>query len=163
MCPAHPGRAGRLPHVLEKLGTGEVAPSRSEGFIWSGDQAGMAPFQGNDSPLAEAVAALAGEGPVRLYKEKLNYKLAGGGGYRAHQDGYTELNVGREPSVPTPPEPPPPQALNAAAAICRYTFMTQVCMIALDDFTLENGCPEVAPGDPDSFTPFRPYLSHFSS
>ena len=23
--------------------------------------------------------------------------------------------------------------------------MTQVCMIALDDFTLENGCPEVAP------------------
>ena len=38
--------------------TGEVAPSRSEGFIWSGDQAGMAPFQGNDSPLAEAVAAL---------------------------------------------------------------------------------------------------------
>ena len=34
-------------------------------------------------------------------------------------------------------------------------------MIALDDFTLENGCPEVAPGDPDSFTPFRPYLAHF--
>ena len=23
--------------------------------------------------------------------------------------------------------------------------MTQVCMIALDDFTPENGCPEVAP------------------
>ena len=108
-------------HTYEKLGTGEVAPSRSEGFIWSGDQAGMAPFQGNDSPLAEAVAALAGEGPVRLYKEKLNYKLAGGGGYRAHQDGYTELNVGREPSVPTRPDPTQTPA-PAASPECRCGY-----------------------------------------
>ena len=109
-------------HTYEKVGTGEVVPSRTEGFIWSGDEAGMAAFQGNDSPLAAAVSALVGEGPVRIYKEKLNYKLAGGGGYKAHQDGYTGLGVDREPSVPRHPNPtpaPPPSrklALNAAAA-----------------------------------------------
>ena len=72
--------------------------------------------------LPQAIAALTGEGPAVLYKEKLNYKLAGGGGYKAHQDGYS--NFGNH--VP-------------------YSFMTQVCMIALDDMTKENGCPELAP------------------
>ena len=46
------------------------------------------------SVLAEAVASLVGAGPVRLFKEKLNYKLSGGGGYRAHQDGYTQIGTG---------------------------------------------------------------------
>ena len=97
-------------------------PSRTEGFIWAGDY-GMEKFLGTGGPLSKAVEALVGDGPTVLYKEKLNYKLAGGGGYTAHQDGYTGLGVSKEP----------------------YVFMTQVCMIALDDFTMENGCPEVAP------------------
>jgi hypothetical protein len=69
-------------------------PSRTEGFIWAGDEAGVAPLLGNGSVLAEAVASLVGAGPVRLFKEKLNYKLSGGGGYRAHQDGYTQIGTG---------------------------------------------------------------------
>ena len=109
-------------HTFEETLSGEIAPSRSEGFIWAGDY-GMGKYLGNDGPLAAAVADLVGDGPAVIYKEKLNYKLAGGGGYRAHQDGYMGLGVSDVP----------------------YAFMTQVCMIALDDFTMENGGPEVAP------------------
>jgi ectoine hydroxylase-related dioxygenase (phytanoyl-CoA dioxygenase family) len=36
-------------------------------------------------PLVEAASALLGE-PAVLYKEKINYKLPGGAGFRAHQD-----------------------------------------------------------------------------
>lgn len=39
---------------------------------------------GQDSPVAAVVASVYGK-PVTLYKEKINYKLPGGGGYRAHQ------------------------------------------------------------------------------
>ncbi len=109
-------------HTYEETLNGEVVPSRTEAFVWAGDH-GMEKYLGSGGPLSKAVEALVGEGPTVLYKEKLNYKLAGGGGYRAHQDGYTGLGVSKEP----------------------YAFMTQVCMIALDDFTMENGCPEVAP------------------
>jgi ectoine hydroxylase-related dioxygenase (phytanoyl-CoA dioxygenase family) len=53
-----------------------------------------------------------------LYKEKINYKLAGGAGYAPHQD---------------------------APA---YPFVDQhvSCMVAIDDSTLDNGCLEVAAG-----------------
>jgi hypothetical protein len=61
--------------------------------------------------------ALLGE-PVCLYKEKVNYKLAGGAGYSPHQD---------------------------APA---YPFIDQhlSCMIAIDDADVNNGCLEVASG-----------------
>lgn len=68
--------------------------------------------------VVPAVAAsLLGE-PVHLYKEKVNYKLAGGAGFSAHQD---------------------------APA---YPFLDQhvSCMIAIDDADTENGCLEVASG-----------------
>jgi hypothetical protein len=98
------GRAAAIPdsdgafHTFERsITTGEVVVSRTEGFIWAGDEAGLAEFIGNSSPLAEAVSALVGEGPAVLFKEKLNYKLSGGGGYRAHQDGYTQIG----PSSPS--------------------------------------------------------------
>ena len=138
-------------HTFEKIeGSGEIVPSRTEGFICERlpepialacgtseatsprrvccagckdeESAPLATFLGNGGILAQAVSALAGEGPVALYKEKLNYKLAGGGGYTAHQDGYSGFG-NHEP----------------------YSFMTQVCMIALDDMTKANGCPELAP------------------
>jgi hypothetical protein len=38
-----------------------------------------------DGPLLEVAGALLGE-PAVLYKEKINYKLAGGAGYSPHQD-----------------------------------------------------------------------------
>ena len=38
-----------------------------------------------EGPMLDAAGALLGE-PALLYKEKVNHKLAGGAGYRAHQD-----------------------------------------------------------------------------
>ena len=36
----------------------------------------MAAFLGNDGLLAQAISSLVGEGPVALYKEKLNCALS---------------------------------------------------------------------------------------
>jgi hypothetical protein len=67
--------------------------------------------------VCDVAASLLG-GPVFLYKEKINYKLAGGAGFSPHQD---------------------------APA---YPFIDQhvSCMIAIDDADIENGCLEVASG-----------------
>ncbi len=65
------------------------------------------------SMLATA-SALLGEGAV-LYKEKVNYKLAGGAGYAPHQDAPAYPFIDRHVS----------------------------CMVAVDDSTLANGCLEV--------------------
>ena len=64
--------------------------------------------------LAGTASRLLGE-PAVLYKEKINYKLAGGAGYSPHQD---------------------------APA---YPFVTShvSCMVAVDDATTDNGCLEV--------------------
>lgn len=68
-------------------------------------------------PMRDVAGALLGE-PAVLYKEKINYKLAGGAGYSPHQD---------------------------APA---YPFLAQhvSCMVAVDDATEENGCLEVVTG-----------------
>jgi ectoine hydroxylase-related dioxygenase (phytanoyl-CoA dioxygenase family) len=64
--------------------------------------------------LAATASVLLGE-PAVLYKEKINYKLAGGAGYSPHQDA---------PAYPF--------------------IQTHVsCMVAVDDATLDNGCLEV--------------------
>lgn len=68
-----------------------------------------------------AVPAVAGEllgEPALLYKEKINYKTAGGAGFSPHQD---------KPA---------------------YPFVDQVLsvMIAVDDATTQNGCLEVVSG-----------------
>ncbi|QXC59204.1 phytanoyl-CoA dioxygenase family protein [Aquihabitans sp. G128] len=65
------------------------------------------------SMLATA-SALLGE-PAVLYKEKVNYKLAGGAGYAPHQDA---------PAYP-------------------FIDAHVSCMVAVDDSTVENGCLEV--------------------
>ena len=68
-------------------------------------------------PMLHVAGTLLGESAV-LYKEKINYKLAGGAGYSPHQD---------------------------APA---YPFVEQhvSCMIAIDDADVHNGCLEVASG-----------------
>jgi ectoine hydroxylase-related dioxygenase (phytanoyl-CoA dioxygenase family) len=68
-------------------------------------------------PMLDVASALLRE-PAVLYKEKINYKLAGGAGYSPHQD---------------------------APA---YPFIDQhvSCMIAVDDADEHNGCLEVASG-----------------
>ena len=67
-----------------------------------------------DGALVEVAGQLLGE-PALLYKEKINYKVAGGAGFSPHQD---------KPA---------------------YPFVDQVLsvMVAVDDATVENGCLEV--------------------
>lgn len=66
-------------------------------------------------PLLATAGALLGE-PAVLYKEKINYKLAGGAGYAPHQD----------------------------APAYRFVDVHLSCMVAVDDATVDNGCLEVA-------------------
>jgi hypothetical protein len=67
--------------------------------------------------LVEVASALLGE-PAVLYKEKVNYKLAGGAGYAPHQDAPAYPFIDRHVS----------------------------CMVAVDDATVGNGCLEVVEG-----------------
>jgi hypothetical protein len=64
--------------------------------------------------LARTASLLLGE-PAVLYKEKINYKLAGGAGYSPHQDA---------PAYP-------------------FVDSHVSCMVAVDDATEANGCLEV--------------------
>ena len=64
--------------------------------------------------LLDTASALLGQ-PAVLYKEKVNYKLAGGAGYAPHQDA---------PAYP-------------------FIDAHVSCMVAIDDATIENGCLEV--------------------
>ncbi len=68
-------------------------------------------------PIIEIAGALLGEAAL-LYKEKINYKLAGGAGYSPHQD----------------------------APAYRFVETHISCMIAIDDSLIANGCLEVVSG-----------------
>lgn len=84
----------------------------------------------NFTPFHEGLRSLLREGaipaitgqllgqPAVLYKEKVNYKLAGGAGYAPHQD----------------------------APAYRFIEQHISCMVAVDAATEENGCLEVASG-----------------
>ncbi len=65
-------------------------------------------------PMMDSASTLLGEDAV-LYKEKINYKLAGGAGYAPHQDGLA------------------------------YRFVDALvsCQVAVDSASMENGCLEV--------------------
>lgn len=71
----------------------------------------------NSGVIRRAAEALLGE-PVVLYKEKINYKLAGGAGWEAHQDA---------PAYP-------------------FIDAHISCMIAVDPASAANGCLEVVSG-----------------
>lgn len=66
--------------------------------------------------VPETAGSLLGQ-PVVLYKEKINYKYPGGGGYAAHQD----------------------------APAYEFVKLHITCSIAIDDATPENGCLYFAP------------------
>ncbi|HTV89495.1 MAG TPA: phytanoyl-CoA dioxygenase family protein [Stellaceae bacterium] len=74
--------------------------------------------------LPAIAGVLLGE-EARLYKEKLNHKLPGGGGFAPHQDAVAYPNVSR----------------------------SITCLIAADAMTSANGCLEFAPGRYDSLLP----------
>jgi ectoine hydroxylase-related dioxygenase (phytanoyl-CoA dioxygenase family) len=69
--------------------------------------------------LQAAVACLFGE-PAVVFKDKINFKLSGGGGFEPHQD--------------------------QAAGWSRYAPVFITAMITLDPATLENGCLELGSG-----------------
>lgn len=69
--------------------------------------------------LADWTAALMG-GPVALFKDKINFKMPGGDGFRAHQD--------------------------QQAGWGRYASLFVTAMVTLDAATAQNGCLELAAG-----------------
>jgi ectoine hydroxylase-related dioxygenase (phytanoyl-CoA dioxygenase family) len=78
----------------------------------------------NEGIMVEVASALLGDQAV-LYKEKINYKLAGGAGYAPHQD----------------------------APAYRFVDIHLSCMVAIDDSTIENGCLEVVSGAHQAILP----------
>ena len=70
-----------------------------------------------DGPMGVMAGTLLG-GDALLYKEKINYKLAGGAGFAPHQDA---------PAYP-------------------FVDTHVTCMLAIDDATIDNGCVEVVAG-----------------
>ena len=69
--------------------------------------------------LSRWTAALMG-GPVVLFKDKINFKMPGGPGFKAHQD--------------------------QQAGWTRYAPLFVTALVTLDPATLENGCLEMVPG-----------------
>ena len=69
--------------------------------------------------MAQAVGQLLGE-PARLFKEKINFKLPGGDGFKAHQD--------------------------AQAGWETYADFHITALVSIDPATEANGCLEVAAG-----------------
>jgi ectoine hydroxylase-related dioxygenase (phytanoyl-CoA dioxygenase family) len=69
--------------------------------------------------LSAWTAALMG-GPVVLFKEKINFKMPGGPGFKAHQD--------------------------QQAGWTRYAPLFVTALVTIDPATLENGCLEMVPG-----------------
>ncbi|CAK0857774.1 unnamed protein product [Prorocentrum cordatum] len=93
-----------------RAGSNQLVLSRTENFFPF--HAGMARFLSSGVPAQLAGDALREE--ASLYKEKINYKVPGGGGYTAHQD-----------------------APAYAESDCHVT-----CLVTLDEAGLDNGCLE---------------------
>jgi hypothetical protein len=72
-----------------------------------------------DGKLRDAVSDLFTEEAV-LYKDKINFKLPGGDGFKAHQD--------------------------VQAGWDKYASIHITAMVSIDDTTIENGCLEMASG-----------------
>ncbi len=72
--------------------------------------------------MARAVAELLGEAPL-LFKDKINYKMPGGHGFKAHQDAQAGWEV--------------------------YAPFFITALVSIDEATAENGCLEVAAGKHD--------------
>lgn len=106
------GERGLMQHY--ELAGEEVQICRSERLI-EGDEVLRTLLTEGEMPRMAGV--LLGE-PAVLYKEKVNYKLAGGAGFAPHQDA---------PAYP-------------------FVDTHTTCMLAIDDATEENGCLEVVAG-----------------
>ncbi|MBV9522405.1 MAG: phytanoyl-CoA dioxygenase family protein [Alphaproteobacteria bacterium] len=72
-----------------------------------------------EGPLIAAAAQLFGE-PAVMFKDKINFKMPGGDGFKPHQD--------------------------QQAGWSRYASLFITALVAIDDATTENGCLEIAAG-----------------
>jgi hypothetical protein len=73
----------------------------------------------NRGPLIEAASLLFGE-PAVMFKDKINFKMPGGDGFKPHQD--------------------------QQAGWSRYASLFITALVSIDDATMENGCLEIAAG-----------------
>eukprot|EP00037_Helgoeca_nana_P011377 m.102251 g.102251 ORF g.102251 m.102251 type:complete len:439 (+) comp20796_c0_seq1:89-1405(+) len=106
-------------HYENVAGPRKTVLTRSENF--ASNHAGMKGLlMAADSPVAAVVGDTYGK-PVTLYKEKINYKQSGGGGYVAHQD----------------------------APAYRELKQHVTCLCPIDPMDEENGCLEFASGEWD--------------
>ncbi len=94
---------------------------RTENFVPHHDELGELLVRGE---LVDTASILLDE-PAVLYKEKINYKAAGGAGYSPHQD----------------------------APAYRFVDTHVSCMLAVDDSREENGCLEIVSSMHDSILP----------
>jgi hypothetical protein len=113
---APPRPAMEMPYYEDSLSEpGKRILSRIEKFADDGPFAGFV----RSRRILDVVEALLG-GPALLFKEKINFKLPGGGGFEPHQD----IQPGWDDYAP---------------------YFLSVA-VAVDDSTLENGCLELAAG-----------------
>lgn len=131
-----PLRMGEHMHYFEKQ-KGSEKPMwqlcRTENYL--DYHAELQSLVGNESSPARVAAQLLGEdpnfeGPALVFKERINYKLPGGGGFAAHQD--APAWSGGDPTAP-----------DAELHFMRHTLNMN---IAIDPMFLENGGLEVVPG-----------------
>ncbi len=109
-----PETAGRHMMYFETSETGERILNRMENVLpYHAGFRGLA----TGRELAGSCAQLLGE-PVLLFKDKINFKLPGGGGFEAHQD--------------------------VQAGWSRYARLHVTALVAVDRATLANGCLEMA-------------------
>lgn len=105
----------RCVHYRERTEQGSTL-ARTEEFLQGHEPLAQFLTRGK---LVAAISELFGE-PAVVFKEKLNYKNPGGGGFAPHQD---------------------------AAAYDRFGSLHITCLVAIDPNTVENGCLWFAPGN----------------
>jgi len=113
-----PDQPGKWMNYYERnLKTGEEMLCRTENFTPFHD--GLCSIV-KGSRLLNFLGDLVGENVV-LFKEKINYKLPGGGGFPPHQDAPAYTQFGQKNHI--------------------------TALLAVDPATIANGCLEVVPGD----------------
>ena len=114
-----PARAGEHMHYFEDSGgsgSGEQQLCRTERYLDFHE--GLEQMVGPASRLATVAATLLGDpAGVHVFKERLNYKLPGGGGFAAHQD--APAWSGASPTAPDAEMPFIQSSLNMNIAIDR--------------------------------------------
>ena len=120
--------------------------SRTECFCDAPDPDGVSAFL-KTGRLKQVCELLRGGRRHTLLKEKINYKLAGAGGYAPHQDGYWQMehvNADEPAAKAAKTEDQGERGPTRRTRLMKDEEVC-VCMIAVDRSDKHNGCPSVAP------------------